>query len=114
MSLPSKYKPELCEKVIPLFKKGMSISEICLKLDLDRSCFYDYIKQYPEFARAVEAGRGFCEGWWDMKARRNLENPKFNANLYNVSMKYRFFLRDKSNEDQMKSIVEQIMDKLHG
>jgi transposase len=113
MSLPSKYRPELCDEIIPYFKDGMSITEICLELNMDRSSFYDYIKDYPEFAKAVARGKAFAEGWWESMARKNLKSKKFNAPLWHMNMKNRYGWRDRQElSDKVESLIEKVIDKL--
>lgn len=49
-----KYKPSMCATVIQVAKEGGFHPAMMLKLGISRTSFYTYIRDYPEFARAVE------------------------------------------------------------
>ena len=101
---PTKYRPEMCDKVIELMKEWASIEEICLELEIHKEAFYNWIKKYEDFANAVEHAKQYSKGWWYKMWRVNMfeekDWPKFNANLYNINMKNRFGWADKQQVEQ--------------
>jgi hypothetical protein len=110
---PSHYSKDLCEKIIPFFKEGMSVEEICLELDICTSVFYDYIRDYPEFSDAVKRGRSFSVGWWHKIGRLNLPNKDFNSRLYDINVRNRIGWNNKSDmTEKVESLLEKVIDKL--
>ncbi len=55
---PTKYKPTYCEEVISLMATGLSFMAACAELGVHRTTAYDWAKEYPEFADALNLGRG--------------------------------------------------------
>lgn len=111
---PTDYTPELCEKVIPLLKEGMSIQELGLELDVGYSTLYEWMDRHPEFAEAVKKGREFSEGWWMKRGREALDTKEFNSTIWYMNMKNRFKWKDKQDEsnDDQKSLMQKLIDKL--
>lgn len=61
---PTKYRPEMCEKVRVLMKAGMSHAQVCLELKIGSSTMKDWVKSRPEFASAVKDGDTLSEAEW--------------------------------------------------
>lgn len=52
--IDTKYRPWMCDAVIEVAEKGGFHAAMMLRLGISRGTFYSYIREYPEFARAVE------------------------------------------------------------
>jgi transposase len=87
---PTLYKPEYCDQVIEMFKKGMSKFAIALKLDVNVDTLAEWQKVHPEFSAAVKKGLDFSQGNWEERGRLNLKNKDFNSTLWIMNMKNRF------------------------
>lgn len=113
---PGEYRKELCEEVIPLLKKGMSIEELGYELDVGYSTLYAWMDKYPEFKEAINRGREFSQGWWMKQGRENIDNKEFHATLWYMNMKNRFQWRDKpkdeNSNDEATSLMQKLIDKL--
>lgn len=92
MSLPSKYKPEFCELVITLGRKGHSRTAIAALLRVDRSTLYDWMSANPEFADALEFSMTCSQAHWEDKALAaiDLHVSQFDARLWAKIMSARF------------------------
>lgn len=96
---PTKYKPEMCEKVVALMQEGASKAEVAAVLDISHETLNEWTKNNPEFSDAIKKGVRLSEAWWEKMARENLitmpKGPQFNATLWYMNMKNRFGWRDK-------------------
>lgn len=98
---PTKYKPEMCESALELFKEGASISEICLELDICRDTFYEWLKKHEDFADTVKRGLQFSKGWWERLGRKGAAGlAEVNQVLWFMNMKNRF-----GNDNPTENIV---------
>jgi len=96
---PTDYKPEYCEKIIPLLKEGYSIEEIGLELDVGCSTIYLWMEKYPEFMHAIKKGREFSKAWWMKQGRISLREKDFNPTTWYMNMKNRFGWKDKTETE---------------
>lgn len=107
---PTKYDPEICEKVLDLFKQGKSIRQICLILDISKSTFYLWKEEHEEFSDTINEGLDFSQGWWEEQGQQglwfsNIEGAeKLNYTGWFMNMKNRFKQdwRDKQPEEEEK------------
>lgn len=112
---PTDYTPDLCEKVIPLLKEGMSIEELGLELDVGYSTIYAWMERHPKFKEAINTGREYAQGWWMKQGRENVKTKEFNSTLWYMNMKNRFKWKDKHDDDnseEQKSLMQKLIDKL--
>lgn len=87
---PTDYKPEFCERVIKLMRKGASKEEIAYRLNVCPRTIYNWEEKHPEFLQAITLGAAHSKGWWMIKGRKNIYNKDFNTALYQINMRNRF------------------------
>jgi hypothetical protein len=87
---PTKYSEEeielACEKMLSLFKDGLSQIEVATELGLTYDSYLLYQKRYPIFHESVVKGVQLLQCWYIRKGRENLGNSKFNACVYAKQM----------------------------
>lgn len=89
---PTKYREEMCERVIELGREGKTLAEMASDLDVDRATINDWAKTKPEFSRAIKAGIDAAQAWWESQGRLATFGgiDGFNATSYIFQMKNRF------------------------
>lgn len=87
---PTDYKPEFCQKVIEMGKRGLSIAEVACALDKVRSTLWEWEQSFPEFSIAMDKYRENAEAWWCKSGHQNIDNKQYNSALYNIQMQNRF------------------------
>lgn len=89
---PTKYKPEMCDRVIAMGKYGASRAEMALELDIDYTTLLDWEKQHEEFSHALKRSAQNSKGWWERLGRQSAvgEVENFNATSFIFNMKNRF------------------------
>ena len=93
---PTKYSPELCEKILPMFKNGESIVEVCAQLGISRDTFYDWIKIHDDFSDTIKRGLELSEAWWSRLGRNGAAGKaKIQPATWIFNMKNRFKWTDK-------------------
>lgn len=102
---PTKYKPEYCDAIIAHMKRGGSIEEFSLEIEVDKTTLYEWMKVHEEFSNAVKKGKSFSEGWWEGVARQALFNKNFNHVLWYMNMKNRFGWKDKQEVEHTGGIT---------
>jgi transposase len=107
---PSKYNPLFCDKVIELGKIGASKVEMACELDICRTTFDNYEKEYPEFLKAVKQAVMFSQAFWEKNGRLATfgGTPNFNATTWIFNMKNRF------SEDWKDKTESSVDAKLNG
>ncbi len=114
---PTLYKPEYCNKVREMLKKGYSKIEIAFELDVNRKTLDYWSEANPEFYRTINEDIDFSEGWWTKLGRENLTNKDFNSRLYEINMMNRFGWMKKSQGKQQIEVscevqeIKQIRDQ---
>ena len=108
-----KYKSELMEKLPQMFSEGESVVQVCVKLDITKRTFYDWVDKYPEFRDAYEKGREISEDWWINTGKQGMRGQitSFNAAIWIFNMKNRFEWRDHPKADKSDT-VEQLGEAL--
>lgn len=104
---PTDYTPALGNRIIRYFKKGLSIEEICLTLDISVQSYYNWKKLHPEFFEAIQEGEFFSKGWWMRKGRKALHDKTFNDRVWARNMNNRFGwdkeeIKKESNQDEIE------------
>jgi hypothetical protein len=94
MARLSEYKNDYPDKLLQLMSDGRLDCEIFSELNLSKSTFYRYLKEYPEFKEAYEQGLPRCESWWVRRMREKWENGdekgfKYCALIVNTKFGYR-------------------------
>lgn len=94
---PSKYKPDLCEAILPLFAEGMSIVEVSANIGINQDTFFDWIKKYPDFSESYKRGKALSAAWWEGLGRKGASGDKeINATTWIFNMKNRFAWHDRN------------------
>lgn len=104
---PTKYKPEICSRVVDMGKYGASKAEMALELDIDYTTFLAWQEKHEEFSKAVKRAENNSKGWWERLGRQSAvgEVENFNATSYIFNMKNRFKedWRDRHDLDHTSS-----------
>jgi len=102
---PLKYTVELCEYLPYMFEQGETVAEVCGEINVARSTYYQWKKDYPDFKAAAEHGSTLCEAWWSKMGRAGSVGKikNMNAAAWIFNMKNRFGWQDKVEiEDKNK------------
>ena len=83
------------DQIIQLSKKGASIIELSVCLEISRDTFYALSEREPEFSDTVKMCKEYSEAWWHERGRKNLTNPAFSFTGWYMNMKNRFGWKDK-------------------
>jgi len=98
---PTLYKPEYCDLVVELGKKGFSREAIVAELDIHYNTLNLWAEHNDEFMEALERAKNFELAFWERIAMDNIvERPngsKVNANLWSMSMSARFPAKYRDN-----------------
>lgn len=100
---PSKYKPEYCEKVIELAKKGYGWAQYAAEFEIDRTTLFDWRDQHPDFSTALTRAKVLEQAWWEEQAHKGMFADKFNALVWKTSVQARF--RDDYTERKETTVT---------
>ena len=94
------------ESIINLAKKGASIVEIAVDLDISRKTLYNLSERDEYFLHTIKKCKRYCEAWWLGKGRTELENRDFSYTGWYMNMKNRFGWADKQEiKEEVKKEV---------
>ncbi len=86
----SKYEIAYGEIVLDLMKDGALINECAAEIGVDADTVRRWRRTHPEFNEVFSLARTCAQAWWEKKARKNLDNPKFNTILWSINMRNSF------------------------
>ena len=98
---PSKYKPQMCDEVLPFMAQGYSTTALAGHLKVSRQTLYDWMDAHPEFLDAVKEGQAASAIWWEDCLRDNAQKGEGNATAAIFGLKNRASddWRDKREHD---------------
>lgn len=107
---PSKYEPELCERVIELGRDGAGRLEIAAELDVAWETMRTWEREHPEFLVATTRARELSAGWWEKMGRLGVMAKHFNAQAYSLQVRNRFpaHWRDKQDHEHTGSVLHKL------
>jgi len=102
------------ESIINLSKKGASIVELAVELDISRQTLYNLSERDKHFLDTIKKCKRYCEAWWLSKGRTELENREFSYTGWYMNMKNRFGWADKKEikEEVKKEVTTFNIDNL--
>jgi transposase len=97
---PTKYTPDMCDRIIELGKVGASKHEMAMEIDVAVSTFDVWQNENKEFSEAVKKAVEFSQAWWEKQGRLATFGAfdGFNATSFIFNMKNRF--RDSWRDKQ--------------
>ena len=96
---PSKYRPEMCEKVVDLMAKGYSKIMVAAELDIDQDTLHRWCKDEDkkDFYDAIKKGVSLSQAWWERQGLEALRDKDFSYTGWYMNMKNRFKWSDNQN-----------------
>ena len=81
---PSKYRPEMCEKMLDMMAEGKTDTQTCAMLGISQDSLARYRRTYPEFTEAYAKGKLLQQAAWETLGMQGITgNIKgFNATTY--------------------------------
>jgi len=109
---PTKYSEEqidgLCERVLYLFKDGLSQVEVATDIGLTYDSYLLYQQIYPKFRESIKKGLQLSQAWWLKQGREGLNNPKFSFTGWSMQVRNRFGLRTDEQPVHLPALKEAI------
>lgn len=89
---PTKYTPDMCDKIVELGKIGASKHEMAMELGISIDTFMVWQIENTQFSEAVRTAMSFSQAWWEKQGRIATfgEISGFNSTSYAFNMKNRF------------------------
>jgi hypothetical protein len=102
------------KSIIELSKKGASIVELAVELDISRNTLKALTDRDEYFLNTIKRCKRYCEAWWLGKGRTELENKEFSYTGWYMNMKNRFGWADKKEikEEVKKEVTTFNIDNL--
>lgn len=87
----SKFDPDIhIPMLMEHFAEGRDVMSFCAKAEMCRDNFYEWVDNYPEFAKAYDQAKDLAFHWFEEQGRIGMVTPGFNQNLWALMMKNRF------------------------
>ena len=85
----STYKKTYPDLFIKLCKEGKGIADFCIKADIVRSTFYEWVDTFPEFREAFHKGKNHTESILTEMGMQGVVgvHEKFNATAWSILMR---------------------------
>ena len=87
---PDTYRPEACDRIVELGKRGLSLAQMAAAMDCGRSTFLRWCENHPEFASAYSRAREYAQAYWEDYQVGALTDPNLNESTYKSMMCARF------------------------
>ena len=102
---PSMYKPEYCDEVIEMAKKGVGLAGYASRFGVAKSALYGWANIHPEFMNALVRAKTEEQEWWENKGREGMLIKGFNAVVWHKTMVAKF------RDDYTEKITTEIVGK---
>lgn len=106
---PSHYHPSMCEQVIRLGENGNSITQIAVKLGVDRATMLGWAETHQQFSTSLNIAQDAAKAWWEDMGMIGLVSDRFNSGVWAKSMSARF--RDEYTDRRQTEIAGEIVEK---
>lgn len=106
---PTSYRPEYCQVVIELGKKGKSKVQMCAHFSISRQTIDNWAHSNPEFLEALNVAMVHCQDWWENAGMNGMfmNAAQFNAAIWKKSMEARF--REDYTEQKAVALSGEVM-----
>jgi hypothetical protein len=96
----SKHRPEMCDQIIELGKKGRSKAQMAAHLDISRSTFDRWLEANEEFREAWELADTYAQAVWEAIGMNGIgKGHMFNHNAWSLQVRNRFSHSYKENRE---------------
>jgi hypothetical protein len=86
----SKFKPEMCDRMIEMGKQGASQKMIWSELGISKNNADSLKKSNPEFAEALDMALVHAQAYWERELLANIENKGYNSRLAEIALRGQF------------------------
>ena len=86
----SKFKPEMCDRMIEMGKQGASQKMIWSDLGISKGSAETLKKNSPEFAEALDMALVHAQAFWERELLANVENKGYNSRLAEIALRGQF------------------------
>ena len=111
---PTKYTPEIGERVFSLMDSGLSVVQVARELNIGRSTLYLWASEYSDFMDTFTRAREAAESHWEYKFTDMMKDRNINAPLVKLYFMSRFKWseNDQAAEEQATptSVQVEIVD----
>lgn len=87
---PTKYRVEMCDKVITLGEEGTTWTGIAVELKITRDTLYAWKDKHEEFSYALSRARISAQMWWEKRLRGQATDGVGSATAAIFAMKNQF------------------------
>jgi hypothetical protein len=88
--IESKFKPEMCDRMIEMGKQGASQKMIWSELGISKNNAESLKKSNPEFAEALDMALVHAQAFWERELLANIENKGYNSRLAEIALRGQF------------------------
>lgn len=117
MGRPTKYNPALHDQlVLDYMDSGLSIVQVCRKLEIGRTTIYEWAKNNPDtFGTLLTRARDYAEAHYETKFQEMMCTREGQPQMWRLYMGQRFRWREQDqtvNDEQAtpKSITVEVVD----
>lgn len=86
---PTKYTPEMCDKVKEFGRQGYHIYQMARELDVSRSVLYDWADTHVEFNDALTRAKQDGIAFWFDVGEKNLNSRDFKEKTYEMLLRHK-------------------------
>ena len=110
---PTKYRPEMCQKIIDAMEKGLSKEAAATEIGICEASFYLWQKENKEFSEAVKEGEKRSQLFWEKVGIKGMVGkiPGFNATTWIFNMKNRQGWKDRQETEHTGGFSITMPDK---
>mgnify|MGYP003117155515 FL=1 len=109
MGRPTIYDPSVHDDlVLNYMDKGLSIVQVCRKLEIGRTTIYEWAKNNPDtFGTLLTRARDYGESYWEYKFQEAMFNRESQPQLFRLYMGQRFRWKEQDSSDDQATATPQ-------
>lgn len=85
-----RYRPEYCEKVIRLGRRGKSLRQIAAMMEVPVRILQGWAKENPDFSEALDTAKDYAQAWWEEAAQTGKAYRAIGASIWRTTVAKRF------------------------
>ncbi len=84
MGAPTKYMPEMCDKVLEFGRLGYHVSQMARDFNVDRLTVYRWAEAHPDFCNALMRAKNDSLAFWLEFGQKKIESQHFKEKTYEL------------------------------
>ena len=120
MGAPTKYTPEMCEKVMEAGRTGATVFAMSEACGVDETTLYEWNHVHPDFSQSLTRAKQLSKEFWYNFGQEKIESQHFKEKTFEMLLRLKCSIPEKrriklkalnksqTHSEQMSTIIEML------